>query len=144
MPGTVQSPPWRERKVPSVLVFIVLLLVVALITVALAVRLKSSLSHVGRDRVGTDPWTNSIGVMKTKSGFLVAQVPECAQAPVERIALWDGNSKPLWEVAGPAVPMPAFVIGVAPPGFKTIHPYHQSPASTLLRLVVVRRLAGVV
>ncbi|HEY4377270.1 MAG TPA: hypothetical protein VGM93_08925 [Acidimicrobiales bacterium] len=136
--------PWWERKAPSFLTFVVLLLVVALVTVALAVRVKDTLHDVGRDQAGSDPWTLPVGVEVTKYGFLIGHIPACEQSPVERIELWDANSKVLWEVAGPPTPMATFTIGFAPQGFKTIHPYTEPGPSALVRVVVVRRLAGVI
>ncbi|MCU1453084.1 MAG: hypothetical protein JWN46_1230 [Acidimicrobiales bacterium] len=128
---------------PSTLVFVVVVAVAGLITVALSVRLKSVLTNVGRDRAGADPWTQPVGIERTKSGFLLGHLPDCAQAPIERIALWDNNSHPLWEVAGPPTPLNQFVIGTPPKGFTTVHAFEKTSATTMVRVVVVRRLAGV-
>jgi hypothetical protein len=135
--------PWWERRAPSSLVFVVVLAFAGLLTLALGVRLRGSLSDVGRDRAGLDPWTDPVGIEKTKSGFLIAHLPGCAQAPVVRIILWDNNSQPIWEVAGPQLPLQSFVLGAPPKGFHTVHPLRRPGRDELVRIVVVRRLMGV-
>ena len=124
---------WWERRVPSILVFLVVIALAGVVTLSLGLRLKSVLKVVGRDKVGTDPWTDPVGVERTATGFLIAHLPDCAQAPIERIVLWDGNSQPLWEVAGPPAPLGSFVIGAVPPGFTTIHAYRATPSNTVVR-----------
>ncbi|MCU1353860.1 MAG: hypothetical protein JWM05_3069 [Acidimicrobiales bacterium] len=135
--------PWWERRAPSSLVFVVVLAIAGLLTLALGVRLRGALPDVGRDRAGIDPWTDPVGIEQTKAGFLIAHLPGCAQAPVVRIILWDDNSQPLWEVAGPQLPLESFVLGALPKGFHTVHPLRAPGRDQMVRIVVIRRLMGV-
>lgn len=100
------------------------------------------LPDIGKDEQGEDPWTDPVGVEKV-AGFQVVHIPDCAAAPVVRIELWDEQSNPYWEVAGPALPMASFAIGATPEGFEEITPYKAPPADAVLRLAVVRKVKGV-
>lgn len=135
-------PPWWQRRGPSVLVFSVIVAVMAIASVALWSNVSSVLPDLGKDQQGDDPWEDPIGVEKVGQ-FLVARIPDCAAAPVVRIELWDEDSKPYWEVSGPATPMSSFAIGITPEGFTEETPYDQPPAGAVLRLLVVRKVKGV-
>ncbi len=135
-------PPWWQRRLPSTVVFIVVLGVMALAAVALWSDLGNVLPDVGKDKQGEDPWNDPVGVEKV-AGFQVVRIPDCAAAPVVRIALWDEASKPYWEVAGPPTPMASFAIGATPEGFTENKAFTKPPADAVLRLVVFRKVKGV-
>lgn len=133
--------PWWHRRWPSLIVFLAVLAVLGLTTVAVADKVANVLPEVGKDQLGEDRWDDPLGV-ELSGDFLVAHIPECAAGSITRIALWDANSKPYWEVSGPATPMPAFIIGLTPGGFTEVVPYRRPPADTILRLVAFRRIGG--
>lgn len=122
--------------------FCVLLVAMAVASVALWSSVRDVLPAVGKDKQGEDPWTDQLGVEKV-GPFQIAHIPDCAAAPVVRIVLWDEESKPYWEVSGPATPMDSFAVGVTPEGFKTETPYREPPAGAVQRLVVIRKVKGV-
>lgn len=124
------------------LVFSAILLVMALASLTLWGDLSDVLPSVGKDKQGEDPWKDPIGVEKV-GVFQVAHIPDCAAAPVVRIALWNEQSEPYWEVSGPATPMESFAIGATPEGFEEVHAYEKPPADAVLRLVVFRKVKGV-
>ena len=144
MPETSSTPrpSWWHRRWPSALVFGAILLVMAVASLTLWGDVKDVLSDVGKDKQGEDPWNDPVGVEKV-GVFQVVHIPDCAAAPVVRIALWDEESKPYWEVAGPATPMESFAIGATPEGFEEVHPFTKPPADAVLRLVVFRKVKGV-
>jgi hypothetical protein len=141
-PSSPPRPPWWHRRWPSALVFGGVLLVMAVASVSLWSDLGDVLPDIGKDKQGEDPWNDPIGVEKV-GGFQVAHIPDCAAAPVVRIALWNEASEPYWEVSGPATPMESFAIGATPEGFTEDQAYTKPPAGAVLRLVVFRKVKGV-
>ncbi len=142
MPSTpTPDAPWWQRRSPSLLVFVGLLAVLALSAIVLAGQVAEVLPEVPKDRLGVDSWTDPIGVERN-SGLQIGRIPDCAAGSVTRIALWDEDSEPYWEVAGPPTPMTAFYVGVLPGGFTEVEPYREPPAGALVRLVVFRRVGG--
>jgi len=144
MPTTPPTPrpPWWQRRVPSTLVFCLVLGVMALAAVALWSDVGDVLPDVGKDQQGEDPWNDPVGVEKV-AGFQVVRIPDCAAAPVVRIGLWDEASKPYWEVSGPPTPMASFAIGATPEGFTEDKAFTKPPNDAVLRLVVFRKVKGV-
>ncbi len=134
---------WWETRSGSLGILAATLVLVALSAVVLAGRVTGALSDVGRDADGSDPWTDPIGMEPVARGYLVAHLPNCAAAPITRITIWDQDSKPIWDVTGPPTALPAFIVGVVPRGFKELTPYDKPSRSTLVRLLVDRRLLGV-
>ncbi len=141
-PVPPRRPPWWQRRGPSFLVFCVVLVAMGLASAALWRNVTEVLPDVGKDRQGEDPWRYPVGVEKVGQ-FQIAHIPDCAAAPVVGIVLWDEDSRPYWEVSGPATPMESFAIGVTPEGFTADTPYRTPPADAVLRLVVVRKVKGV-
>ena len=131
-----------QRRGPSLLVFVVVLAVMGLTAVALWSSITDVVPDVGKDKQGEDPWQDPVGIEKV-GDFQVAHIPDCAAAPIVRIALWDEHSKPYWEVSGPAIPMASFAIGATPQGFEVDTPYTAPPPGAVLRLAVVRTVKGV-
>lgn len=144
MPRTTDRarPSWWHRRWPSALVFAGVLLVMGIGSIVLWSDVKGVLPDVGKDKQGEDPWNDPVGVEKV-GVFQVAHIPDCAAAPVVRIALWDEASKPYWEVSGPPTPMESFAIGATPEGFVEDHAFEKPPAGATLRLVVFRKVKGV-
>lgn len=141
-PTSAPRPPWWQRRLPSTVVFFVVLGVMALAAVALWADVGAVLPDVGKDKQGEDPWNDPVGVEKV-AGFQVVRIPDCAAAPVVRIALWDEASEPYWEVSGPPTPMASFAIGATPEGFTEDKAFTKPPAGAVLRLVVFRKVKGV-
>ncbi len=133
---------WWLRRGPSLLVFAVVILVLTVSTVVVSRQLADVIGEVPKDELGEDAWTDQLGI-ELFGGLQVAQVPQCAADPITRIALWDADSNPYWEVAGPPTPFTSFVIGAAPAGFSEVEPYRAPPEDELVRLVVFRRVGGV-
>ncbi|WP_426571681.1 hypothetical protein [Aquihabitans sp. McL0605] len=133
---------WWQRSGPSILVFCVVLTVMALAAIVLWNSISDVVPVVGKDKQGEDPWQDPVGIEKV-GGFQVVHIPDCAAAPVVRVALWDEKSKPYWEVSGPGIPMASFAIGATPQGFKVDTPYTAPPPGAVLRLAVVRSVKGV-
>jgi hypothetical protein len=125
-----------------VLVFVAVVGAMAIATLVLWSDVASVLPDVGKDRQGEDPWEDPVGIEKV-GVFQLARIPDCAAAPVERIELWDEDSTPYWQVAGPPTPMATFAVGVTPEGFSEVTPYEEPPADAVLRLIVVRSVKGV-
>lgn len=98
----------------------------------------SVIGEVPKDRLGADPWNATLGVERVDP-FQIVHVPDCAAGSVTRIVLWDANSKPYWEVAGPPSPMTSFVVGGTPKGFTVVVPYRQPARGAIVRLVAFRR-----
>ncbi|MGI8754541.1 MAG: hypothetical protein ACR2MB_01520 [Acidimicrobiales bacterium] len=132
---------WWRKKWPSIGALLVVLGACTAVAAALAFQISSVLPSVGRDAQGEDPWTDPIGVEEA-GPFQIAHIPDCANAPVVKIVLLDEETRPLWQVTGPAVPLRSFVVGVAPEGFTTDTPLRTGPPGEQLRLVVIRRLKG--
>lgn len=145
MPSTQKPrgprPPWHHRAGPSVLLLLGVLVVVGLVTLALADDVAGVIPQVGKDAQGEDPWTDPVAVEKA-GPYQIVHIPDCALAPVERIVLWDEDSKPYWEVSGPAASLSAFVIGATPPGFAVDVPFDEPPADAVLRIGVFRTTRG--
>lgn len=117
-------------------------MVVAVSVVVLSGQVAEVIGEVPKDELGEDTWTDQLGI-EAAGPLQVAQVPACAADPVTRIALWDADSNPYWEVVGPPTPLSSFVIGAAPTGFSEVEPYRSPPEDELVRLVVFRRVGGV-
>lgn len=133
---------WWRRKWPSIAALLVVLGACTAVVVALTFQISSVLPSVGRDAQGEDPWTDPIG-MEEAGPFQVAHIPDCANAPVVKIVLWDEQTRPLWQVTGQAVALRSFVVGVTPKGFTVDTPLRERrPPGEQLRLVVIRRLKG--
>lgn len=113
--------------------------VTALATLLVGRSVADVLDEVPKDRLGTDPWTATLGVEKADP-FQVAYLPDCAAGSVTRIVLWDEESQPYWEVAGPPTPMTSFVVGGTPTGFTEVVPYEAPPRGAMVRLVAFRRV----
>ena len=120
---------------------VALLLVVGLVTAALADDVADVIPQVGKDDQGEDPWTDPVGVEKA-GPYRLVHIPDCAQAPIEKIVLWDEDSRPYWEVEGPPASLATFVIGVTPPGFEVVVPFREPPPGVILRVGVVRSARG--
>lgn len=119
-----------------VLVGIVVVMVLATLTVGRSV--AGVLGEVPKDRLGTDPWTATLGVERADP-FQLVYLPECAAGSVTRIVLWDEDSEPYWEVTGPPTPMASFVVGGTPTGFTEVVPFREPPRGAMVRLVAFRR-----
>lgn len=130
-------PPWYQRRGPSVLVLAVLLLVVGLVTAALADDVADVLPQIGKDEQGEEPWSDPVAVEKA-GPYRIIHVPDCALAPIDKVVLWDEDSKPYWEVQGPAASLSTFVIGATPPGFDVVVPFEEPPPGVILRIGVFR------
>lgn len=137
------GPRWWERRSGAMGLFVLALVVLALLAALLGGRVSGVLSDVGRDEGGTDPWSDSLGVEPVAGGYLVAHVPDCGTAPIVRIALWDQDSQPLWEVTGPPTALASFFVGSAPKGFHVVTPYEKPSNGETVRLVIERQIAGV-
>jgi len=123
-------------------VFVLVIGVMAVASVAIWSDVSDILPDVGKDKQGEDPWNDPVGIERV-GVFQVVHIPDCAAAPVVRIALWDEQSKPYWEVSGPPTPMDSFAIGAVPQGFTQDKAYEKPPAGSVLRLVVFRKVKGV-
>lgn len=141
-PSRTSAAHWWQRRSASSLVFLAVLSVLGLATMAVAGQVVDVLPEVAKDQLGEDQWTDPLGV-ELMSGFQVVHIPDCAAGSVTRIALWDAESKPYWEVAGPPTPMASFFVGAAPKGFLEVVKYREPPRGGVLRLVVFRRVGGV-
>ena len=141
MPSTPSTPrpPWWHRRLPSTVVFLVVLGVMSLAAVALWADVGEVLPDVAKDNQGEDPWTDPVGVEKV-AGFEVVRIPDCAAAPVVRIALWNEASEPYWEVSGPATPMDSVAIGATPEGFTEVKAFTKPPEGAVLRLEATEAL----
>jgi hypothetical protein len=137
-----RRPHWWQRPFPSFLVFVAVLAVIGLAALVLWGDVAGVLDDVGRSKQGEDPWEDPVGVEQV-GPFQVVHIPDCAAAPVVRIALWDEDSKPYWEVSGDPTPMETFAIGIKPEGFVEETPFRKPPRDAMLRLVVVRKVKGV-
>lgn len=133
--------PWWHRRAWSLAVFIGVLTLVVMAVAVITRDVVEVLPEVPKDELGDDNWVDQLGV-ELGGGLQVAQLPECAADPITRIALWDADSNPYWEVAGPATPFTSFVIGVAPTGFDEVTPYRRPADDDLVRLIVFRRVGG--
>ncbi len=134
--------PWWHRRTPSLVTFVVVFAVVGLATVSVAGQVADVLPEVGRDQLGEDRWEDPLGV-ELAGDEQIGHVPECAAGEVTRIALWDPDSNPYWEVSGPPTSLDAFYVGVAPEGFTEVVEYDEPPLGETLRLVVFHRSGGV-
>lgn len=133
--------PWWQRRAPSLLILAVLLTGILVAVVVVGRDVSQVLPEVPKDQLGEDRWEAPLGI-ELGSMALMAYVPECAAGSITRIALWDQDSNPYWEVAGPPTPMTQFVIGLEPTGFTTVTPYRAPPRGAVLRLVAFRRVGG--
>lgn len=133
------QPAWWRRRSPSALVLVAIVGVAAIATLVVGRTVADVLAEVPKDRLGTDPWTATLGVEKAEP-FQLAYLPECAAGSVTRIVLWDEDSTPYWEVSGPPTPMTSFVVGGTPTGFTEVVPYEAPPPGALVRLVAFRRV----
>ena len=134
---TPAARPWWQRRFPSFLVFVAVIGVIAIATAAVGRDVVDVLPEVGKDHLGQDRWTEPLGI-EDSGDVDIARLPDCASGSVTRIVLWDANSKPYWEVSGPATEMTAFYIGLPPKGFTQITPYRKPPAGAVMRLVAFR------
>jgi len=134
--------PWWQRKGPSGLVFVLVLVALVVATVSAVSGVADVLPEVGKDQQGEDPWVDRVGVEKVGI-FQIAHIPDCAAAPVVRLELWDEESEPYWQVRGPTTAMSSFAVGATPEGWEVVTPYTEPPADAVLRLVVVRSVKGV-
>ena len=141
-PASPRRLPWWQRRGPSFVVFCVVIAAMVFASFSMWNRVSTVLPDVGKDKQGEDPWVDPLGVEKVAQ-FQIAHIPDCGAAPVIRITLWDEDSRPYWEVSGPATPMASFAIGVTPEGFTADTPYKAPPAGAVLRLMVVRKVKGI-
>lgn len=146
MTGRTRTPsspdlPWWQRRMPSIGMFVLVMFAITAATAVVATRVVEVLPEVGKDQLGSDSWVDPLGI-HLAGGFHVARVPDCAAGAFTRIALWDPNSKPYWEVAGPATPLTSFVVGVTPKGFTLVQRYRDPPKGAVLRLVAFRKDGG--
>lgn len=142
MVGSEDEPKrWWQQRGPSLVVFAGVVLVVAIAAAVVGGQVAKVLPDVGKDQLGTDRWTNPIGLERVEE-LQLAHIPDCAAGQVTRIVLWDSNSEPYWEVAGPPTAMVSFVVGIAPAGFAEVEPYRAPPSDEVLRLVAFRRSGG--
>src|SRR5690606_31338285 len=116
---------------------LVVLFVVGVVSASLASGVAEVLPQLGRDVQGEDPWDDPVAVEKAEA-FRIVHVPQCAQAPIHKIVLWDEDSKPYWSVKGPAASLATFVIGATPPGFEVEVAYQDPPPGAVLRVGVFR------
>ena len=133
-----QDDAWWQRRLPSIGVFVGVLVVMALATAIMAFKVVHVMPEVGKDQTGLDEWSAPLG-MHLGGGFAVARVPDCAAGAFDRLVLWDPNSRAYWEVTGPPTPLTSFLVGVAPKGFKTVTPYRDPRKGATLRLVAFRK-----
>ncbi|QXC63233.1 hypothetical protein KSP35_10845 [Aquihabitans sp. G128] len=132
------STPWWHRRLPSFAVFVAVVAVIGLATAVVGRNVVHVLPEVGKDHLGSDAWSEPLGIEKG-DGLNIARLPECAAGSITRIVLWDPESKPYWEVSGPATAMTAFFVGLTPKGFTVITPYREPPPGSVLRLVAFRQ-----
>lgn len=134
--------PWWQRRWVSLLTLGVVIAVAGVAALVYGQQVTEVLGEVGKDHLGEDSWEDPVGVELT-SGYEIGHLPDCAAAPVTRIVLWDAESNPFWEVAGPPTPLQTFFVGATPGGFEEIVPYEEPPPGEVLRLVVFRRTGEV-
>jgi hypothetical protein len=137
--------PWWQRKGPSGLVFVFVVVALLFATASAFSDVADVLPDVGKDQQGDDPWTDQLGVEKVGI-FQIAHIPDCAAAPLKGIELWDEDSNAYWKVRapkGPGTPMATFAVGATPEGWEVVEPYEEPPADAILRLIVVRSVKGV-
>lgn len=132
---------WWQRRGPSTAVFVVVLAVVGIITVAVAGEVAGVLPEVGKDQLGGDGWQAPLGLERVEQ-LQLAHIPNCATGQITGIVLWDADSEPYWEVTGPPTAFPSFVVGVTPNGFTEVTPYRAPRGDEVVRLVVFRRSGG--
>lgn len=140
--ASTPDPRWWQRRGPSLWVFVGVLVVMAVASVAMWSSISGVLGDIGEDRQGVDPWEDPIGVERVGE-VQVARLPNCAAAPLVRIELWDEESEPYWAVEGPPTPMASFFVGVTPQGWTEVTPFTEPPSGATLRLMVVRKVKGI-
>lgn len=123
------------------MIFLLVLAVISVLAAITARQVTGVLPEVARDQLGEDRWAEPLGV-EPAGDFTVGHVPDCAAGPITRIVLWDADSKPYWEVAGPAKPLTDFVVGVTPEGFLPVVPFEEPPSGAVLRLIAFRSIGG--
>lgn len=133
---------WWHHRTPSLAIFVVVVGLAAMATLAMTREVAEVLPEVGRDQLGDDRWGDPVGV-ELVDGIQVGHVPDCAAGSVTRIVLWDADSEPLWEVEGPPTGIQSFFIGLVPPEFTEVVPYREPAADELVRLVVFHRSGDV-
>ncbi len=133
---------WWHRRTPSLAIFLIVLGIAGVVTLAMTRQVAEVLPEVGRDQLGDDRWEDPVGV-ELAEGVQVGHVPDCASGSITRIVLWDADSEPLWEVEGPPAGLQSFFVGIAPPEFTEVVPYREPAADELVRLVVFHRSGGV-
>lgn len=136
------EPSWWQRRWVSLASLGAVIAVAAVAALIYGQQVTEVLGEVGKDHLGDDPWEDPLGV-ELNSGYEIGHIPDCAAAPVTRIVLWDSESNPYWEVAGPPTPLQSFFVGAAPGGFEEIVSYEEPPPGEVLRLVVFRRTGEV-
>jgi hypothetical protein len=134
-----QPAAWWRRRSPSAFVLAGIMVVMVVATLLVWRSVTDVLGEVPKDRLGTDPWTATLGVERADP-FQLAYIPDCATGSVTRIVLWDEDSEPYWEVSGPPTPMTEFVVGGLPVGFTEVVPYTPPPTGAMVRLVAFRRV----
>ncbi len=140
-PSPATPVPWWHRRLPSTLVLLAVIGALAGSVAVLGARLTDTLPEVGKDQLGEDPWTDPVGLSDV-AGFQVAHIPACSAGQVTRIALWNADSEPYWEVSGPPTAMDTFSVGGTPAGFTVDTPYELPPSDEVVRLVVFRKQGG--
>jgi hypothetical protein len=133
---------WWHGRTPSLVIFVVVVALAGMATLAMTREVAEVLPEVGRDQLGDDRWEDPVGV-ELVDGLQIGHVPDCASGSVTRIVLWDADSEPLWEVEGPPTALQSFFIGMTPQEFTEVVPYREPPADELVRLVVFHRSGAV-
>ena len=135
------EPSWWQRRWVSLASLGAVIAVAAVAALIYGQQVTEVLGEVGKDHLGDDPWEDPLGV-ELNSGYEIGHIPDCGAAPITRIVLWDAESSPYWEVAGPPPPIQSFFVGAPPGGFEEIVPFEEPPPGEVLRLVVFRRTGG--
>lgn len=137
-PSGAPTVAWWRRRSPSVLMLAAVVAVMIVATMAVTRSVADVLEEVPKDRLGTDPWTATLGVERADP-FQLVYLPACAAGSVTRLVLWNEDSEPYWEVSGPPTPMASFVVGGTPTGFTEVVPFTPPPRGAMVRLVAFRR-----
>lgn len=136
------DPRWWRRPGPSISVLLAVVVLALLGILVVGSRVGDTLPEVGLDDAGEDRWKDPLAVQELAEDLYLAVIPECAAGPITRIALWDVNSEPYWEVSGPPRPLTEFLVGFPVEGFETEVEYEAPPDDALVRLVVFRRVGA--
>ena len=131
-----------ERPAAHVGTLVVALLVLGGSAGYLAVRVINALPEVGKDVSEREPWVAPVAVERLANGVLLGHVPSCAQAGVVGLFLWDDDDNPFWLVEGDPTTLDTFILGIAPAGFRVVHPTEVWRPDQTMHVGVLRTTGG--